>query len=318
MLRRDLLTGGPAAPALTATGRLVGAQDNYPSRTVRLIVPTAAGGVYDLMGRLFMDGSALPRHRDVENAPAAMPGRRDGGGEGCARRLYALLGSNSTHIVQPVMMRNPPYDPVKQFVAGVDAVGGVVLHRGRAQTRRQHARRAHRLRPQEPRQAHGRHRGIGNSSHMSAELLKKLAPGFTMQYIPYSAMAQAVRDLITGDLDMTATLITRSLVELHEAGKIKLLAVMPPAVDVAPDNADRDRGGHPQHGRRAVLLPVRAGRHAERRSSRTQRPLARRADRRDLQKPSSKAPASIRSSLRGTRAETRKISIPKPGALALW
>jgi hypothetical protein len=31
------------------------AQEKYPSRPVRLIVPTPAGGVYDLMGRLFMD-----------------------------------------------------------------------------------------------------------------------------------------------------------------------------------------------------------------------------------------------------------------------
>ena len=53
----------------------------------------------------------------------------------------------------------------------------------------------------------------------------KLQPGFTMQYIPYSAMAQAVRDLISGDLHMTATLITGNLVELHEAGKIKILGI---------------------------------------------------------------------------------------------
>jgi tripartite-type tricarboxylate transporter receptor subunit TctC len=71
-------------------------------------------------------------------------------------------------------------------------------------------------------------RGIGDSSHMAAELLKQLAPGFSLQYIPYSAMAQAVRDLMTGDLLMTVPLLTRNLVELHEAGKINLLAVTSP------------------------------------------------------------------------------------------
>jgi tripartite-type tricarboxylate transporter receptor subunit TctC len=66
--------------------------------------------------------------------------------------------------------------------------------------------------------------------------LKKLQPGFTMQYIPYSAMAQAVRDLMSGDLHMTVTLVTRNLVELHEAGKIKLLSVSAPRrIGIAPN-----------------------------------------------------------------------------------
>ena len=49
-------------------------------------------------------------------------------------------------------------------------------------------------------------------------------------------MAQAVRDLMTGDLLMTMPLVTRTLVELHDTGKIKLLAVTAPKrLDVAPD-----------------------------------------------------------------------------------
>jgi tripartite-type tricarboxylate transporter receptor subunit TctC len=79
-------------------------------------------------------------------------------------------------------------------------------------------------------------RGVGDVSHMTAELLKQLAPGFTPQYIPYSQMAQAVRDLMTGDLAMSMPLVTRTLAELHTTGKIKLLAVTSPKrLDVVPD-----------------------------------------------------------------------------------
>ena len=70
-------------------------------------------------------------------------------------------------------------------------------------------------------------RGVGDVSHMTAELLKKLA-NITLLSVPYSAMAQAVRDMMTGDLLMTVPLLTRNLVELHESGKIRLLTVTSP------------------------------------------------------------------------------------------
>ena len=117
MLRRDLFTGGLAALAVTTTGRLAGAQEKYPSRTVRLIVPTAAGGVYDLMGRLFIDrvaasfGTAIVENRAGGNAVVGVMAAALSAPDG----YTLLLGSNSTHIFQPAMMRNPPYDPVKQF-----------------------------------------------------------------------------------------------------------------------------------------------------------------------------------------------------------
>ena len=58
MRRRDLLAGGSVVVFASLLGMppiAAQAQEKYPSRPVRLIVPTPAGGVYDLMGRLFMD-----------------------------------------------------------------------------------------------------------------------------------------------------------------------------------------------------------------------------------------------------------------------
>ena len=103
---------------------------------------------------------------------------------------------------------------------------------------------AHRLWPQESGKSVG-HRGMGDVSHMTAELLKQLHR-LTMQNIPYSAMAQAVRDLITGDLSMAATLLTRNLAELHAAGKIRLLAVTAPKrLSIAPDIPTAIKAGVP-------------------------------------------------------------------------
>ena len=246
MRRRDLIRGGSALTLLSALPAR--AQDQYPSRTVRLIVPTPAGGVYDLMGRLFIDkvgpslGIAIVENRAGGNAMVGVTAAAQAAPDG----YTLLLGSNSTHIIQTVMMRNPPYDPVKQFVPvstlsaswsciaiapklGINTLAELIDY-GR----------------KNPGKLSLGMRGIGDSSHMTAELLKQLAPGFSLQYIPYSAMAQAVRDLMTGDLQMTVPLITRSLVELHDTGKIKLVAVSAPKrLNIAPNIPTAIEAGTP-------------------------------------------------------------------------
>jgi tripartite-type tricarboxylate transporter receptor subunit TctC len=232
--RRELLAAGLALALPPLAAR---AQDNYPSRTVRLIVPTPAGGVYDLIGRMFIDrvgpalGTAIVENRAGGNAIVGVSAAALAAPDG----YTLLLGSNSTHIIQPAIQKTP-YDPVKQFALvstlaaswssvaispklGVSTLTELIDY-GR----------------KNPGKITLGMRGIGDSSHMAAELLKQLAPGFSLQYIPYSAMAQAVRDLMTGDLAMTVPLLTPTLTELHATGKIRLLAVSAPKrSSVAPD-----------------------------------------------------------------------------------
>ena len=147
-------------------------------RTVRLIVPTPAGGVYDLMGRLFIDQvgprSAPPSSSTGAggNATSASPPAALAAPDG----YTLLLGSNSTHIVQPAMMRNPPYDPVKQFAListlsaswgcivvapklGINTVAELIEH-----PRRTRAGSTSGM------------RGIGDGSHIRAEMFKQLTP----------------------------------------------------------------------------------------------------------------------------------------------
>ena len=149
MKRRDLLAGGSALTLSALAPRRSRAQDKYPSRTVRLIVPTPAGGVYDLMGRLFIDkvgpslGTAIVENRAGGNAIVGVTAAALSAPDG----YTLLLGSNSTHIFQPAMMRKPPYDPVKQFVPISTLSASWASHRGQPEARRQHARRADRLRP---------------------------------------------------------------------------------------------------------------------------------------------------------------------------
>jgi tripartite-type tricarboxylate transporter receptor subunit TctC len=238
MRRRDMLSVGMTA-ALSAAWppRLALAQDKYPNRTVRLIVPTQAGGVYDLLGRLFIDkvgptlGTAIVENRAGGNAIVGVGAAALSAPDG----YTLLLGSNSTHIIQPTIQKTP-YDPVKQFIPistlgvswssitvspklGINTLTELVDYGRKNQGKLTLGMR-----------------GIGDGSHMTVELLKRLAPGFSVQYIPYSAMAQAVRDVMTGDLLMAAPLVTPTLTELHTTGKIKMLAVAAPKrSSVAPN-----------------------------------------------------------------------------------
>ena len=241
MRRRDLLAGGSvvAFASLLGTPPIAAqAQEKYPSRPVRLIVPTPAGGVYDLMGRLFMDkigpslGTVVVENRAGGNATVGVTAAAMSAPDG----YTLLLGSNSTHIFQPAMMSAPPYDPVKQFtpISTLSASWACVAVSPGLPIRSlgeliDYAK-------ENPGKLTFGMRGVGDVSHMTAELLKQLTGNISLQSIPYSAMAQAVRDLMTGDLSMTVPLLTRNLAELHAAGKIRLLAVTAPKrLSIAPD-----------------------------------------------------------------------------------
>ena len=120
MRRRDVLGGGAAfgASGLFGLNAPAQAQGNYPSRPIRFIVPTAAGGAYDNVGRLLADrigpslGTMIVENRAGGNATIGVLAVAKSLPDG----YTVLLGSNSTHIFQPTMMRSAPYDPVKDFV----------------------------------------------------------------------------------------------------------------------------------------------------------------------------------------------------------
>src|SRR5215213_11211961 len=111
---------GKAAASLLAAlspGRLHAAAEEYPNRPVRLIVPSQAGGVYDLMARLWADkiaptfGTIVVENRAGGSATVGVAAAAKAAPDG----YTILLASNATQILQPAMMSQPPYDPVMDF-----------------------------------------------------------------------------------------------------------------------------------------------------------------------------------------------------------
>jgi tripartite-type tricarboxylate transporter receptor subunit TctC len=120
MRRRELLLMGLSAAVLPDPNLLALAQEQYPSRPIRLVIPSVPAGVHDVIGRLWAE-----RVKPVLGT-IVIDNRGGGGGVIGANDVahaqpdgYSiLLGSTSTQVLSPAAMAQPPYDPVKSF-AGV-------------------------------------------------------------------------------------------------------------------------------------------------------------------------------------------------------
>jgi tripartite-type tricarboxylate transporter receptor subunit TctC len=222
--RRRFLQLAAAAAALPTVSRIARAQ-TFPSRPVRIIVPTAAGGPNDLLTRLI--GQWLSEHLGqpviVENRPGAgtnlatevvVRAPPDGytlfsAGPASAinATLYDKLSFNFLHDTAPVagIMRvsnilvvNPsfPAKAVPEFIAYAKANPGKLS------------------------MASG---GIGSGSHMAGELFKMMA-GVDMVHVPYRGAGPALGDLLGGQVQVMLDLMPNSIEHIR-AGKLRGLAV---------------------------------------------------------------------------------------------
>jgi len=120
MQRRQFLQAAGAGALGVALGPLARADETYPNRPIRLIVPFAPGGLNDATARLWAEmvkghfGATFV----VDNRGGA------GGTIGAIEASRAqpdgytlLLGSSTTQVLNPTLMARVPYDPLKDFTA---------------------------------------------------------------------------------------------------------------------------------------------------------------------------------------------------------
>lgn len=200
-------------------------------RTIKLIVPSSAGGVHDVIARLWADrlqsslGTIV-----IDNRGGA------GGAIGVAEAQKAepdgstlLLGSNSTQILQPLMWKASgkplAYDPIDGFetitVFAVTATAMAVTPQLPAKSLKELIALA-RESLDKLNYAHG---GPGSISNVAGEMFKKLAGKLEIRPVSYRGMGPAQADVINGTISMFVPNITGQVVELHRAGKIRILSV---------------------------------------------------------------------------------------------
>ncbi|MFC0389054.1 Bug family tripartite tricarboxylate transporter substrate binding protein [Muricoccus vinaceus] len=220
--RRSLLLGAAALPALA---RAALAQGNWPDRPIRVIVPFGAGTSTDIMTRL-----VTPRMSQELGQPIVIENRPGAGGvvgsEAVAKSLpdgYNLcMGSIASHSVNVSLMPRLPYDVLRDFTPvslvtnapNLLVVGNHVPARtlqeflAWARTQRGGASYAS--------------AGNGTSSHLAGELLKQRT-GVPLEHVPYRSGAQALTDIISGQVAMTVYQVTAVLPFVRD-GKMRALA----------------------------------------------------------------------------------------------
>ncbi len=201
------------------------AEDAYPSKPVRFIVPSAAGGGTDIVTRAVAQklAESLGQQFLVENRPGA--GQMIGI-EAAARAPadgYTLLMAASTLAINPIMYKKVSYDPVRDFapITQAASVPNVLVVNPSLPVRSVAALIA--LAKQRPGEIAYASAGIGTSPQMSVELLKSMA-GIDLVHVPYKGTSPGVIDLLAGQVSVMTPNVLTALPYI-KAGRLRALAV---------------------------------------------------------------------------------------------
>ena len=208
----------------------------YPAKPVRIIVPSPPAGGTDIVGRVLADhfSRTLGQQFFVENKPGA--GNLIGI-EAAARAAadgYTLLMTASTLVLNSVLYKKVPYDPIKDFVPITIAATAPNILIVNANVPAKTTAELIALAKQKPGALSYGTPGIGTSPHLCMELLKYMA-GVDITHVPYRGTAAAVTDVISGQIQLAfATALTAK--PQVDAGRVRALAVSGPRrVDALPN-----------------------------------------------------------------------------------
>ena len=230
---RFATTGMCAAVAFFESGPALaqapaGALQTYPSRLIRLIVAVQPGGNLDLMGRSVADkvSEGLGQRMIVENRPGANSTIGFGSVARAAPDGYSFIMVAQSALVAAKMMRNPPYDPVRDF-AGVSLIATLpqmlVVH---PSLPAKNLKEFIALAKSRPGELNGATSGNGSGSHLALELFGRTA-GVRIMRIPYYGDGPAIIDLLGGQVPVKFDNLSTTLAHVR-GGKLRALGITSP------------------------------------------------------------------------------------------
>jgi tripartite-type tricarboxylate transporter receptor subunit TctC len=226
MRRRDILAGAIAALGAASIPSLATAADaGYPKQPVRLIVPRSAGGVVDIVARLWAE-QAKQRLGNI-----VVENQGGGGGLIGASTVahakpdgYTLLaGTTSELVITPAITPNPPYDPLRDLTPITliaESVSALMVHSSLPVHTLQELVAYDRAHPGTL--VYGS-AGVGTSAHLCAELFKQLAGLRDIVHVPYRGANAGLIDFFAGQLPMFAASISPQVLAMHNNGAIRVL-----------------------------------------------------------------------------------------------
>jgi tripartite-type tricarboxylate transporter receptor subunit TctC len=197
----------------------------FPAKTVRIVVPFAAGGTPDVVARIVAQQLSTQTGQAfvVENRAGA-----DGvvGAQAVAEAApdgYALLVTSSSFVINPSFHKKLPFDVVRDFepVTNISATEAFILGVNPALPAKSVADLLALAKAPGSRISFGSP-GVGNVLHLAAELFRSRT-AIAMVHVPYKGAAPAVTGLIAGEVQLMF-LTPPSSLSYIEAGRIKALA----------------------------------------------------------------------------------------------
>jgi tripartite-type tricarboxylate transporter receptor subunit TctC len=215
-----------AALALLLAAALPAFAQSWPAKPVRIVVPYPPGGPVDISARLLAPKlqQALGQPFLVENKPGA------GGNIGAdfvaksAPDGYTIgMGAIATHAINPALMADVPYDPVRDFrhLALVVQVPNVLVVNNDLPAKSVAELIA--LARAQPGKLDFASGSTGSTGHLAGELFKQMT-GTYMVHIPYKGAPAAVADLLAGRVQLMFDNLSSALPNVR-AGKLRALAV---------------------------------------------------------------------------------------------
>ncbi len=227
-----------AAAAISALISLPGAQAQsaFPSREVTLVVPFGTGGSNDIFARAL--GQDLSR---IWNRPVLIENRAGSGGSVGAAHVaraapdgHVLLFTSSAFVINAVLQKNLPFDPIAGFSPIALVGSGPMMLVARPNLGVKTTAELIALARSRPEGVSFASVGVGSATHMALELFSSMAQA-KFVHVPYKGGAQAITDLIAGHVDLYAGSVPQVLGHVRTGRALPIGITSEQRSPIAPD-----------------------------------------------------------------------------------
>lgn len=202
------------------------AQQAYPTKPIRMICPFPPGGTTDVVARL-----VAQKLTEAWKEQVIVDNRAGAGGiigtemaaKAAADGYTVLLGSITTHAVNPALYKKLNFDPVKDFTPVTLVVSSPQLLAVHPSVAAKSVKDLIALAKAKPGQLNYGSAGVGTSPHLTFELFKSMA-GIEAVHVPYKGTGPAITELVGGQVQMMITGVV-ALMPHVKSGKLRGLAV---------------------------------------------------------------------------------------------
>lgn len=232
----------------------------WPARTVRIIVPYAAGGNTDFTARSV--GAKLAEMWGQQ----VIVDNRPGGGTNIGSQLgataapdgYTLFMGGASNAINMTLYAKPPYNTLRDFAPVVWCVQGAALLATHPSLPAKTLKQLIALAKARPGQLNFGTAGLGSSNHMAGELLKFMS-GINIVHVPYKGNTPSITDAIAGNVEMVFSGVP-ALVPHLKSGRLHAIAISSterfPAVPEVPTFNESGVKGYEASNWFGLMAPI--------------------------------------------------------------